>query len=175
LSFKLYTLTTYVFENIRKGEKRNKQIDQISSLLMLQSVPQLRLVKLRLKVLFNQQVDHQNQNLGLRSTYPLFKHLWNKSCLTSVRIVIKLLAFVVTILLISLVGTDLHFQLFSFLKTRFSALLINSRISIIQLDVCQITVILKVVAITVAIKKRTVNALLRCQYTIRGRNMGQSV
>jgi hypothetical protein len=86
-----------------------------------------------------------------------------------------LLAFVVTILLISLVGTDLHFQLFSFLKTRFSALLINSRISIIQLDVCQITVILKVVAITVAIKKRTVNALLRCQYTIRGRNMGQSV
>jgi hypothetical protein len=85
-----------------------------------------------------------------------------------------LLAFVVTILLISLVGTDLHFQ-FSFLKTRFSALLINSRISIIQLDVCQITVILKVVAITVAIKKRTVNALLRCQYTIRGRNMGQSV
>jgi hypothetical protein len=69
LSFKLYTLTTYVFENIRKREKRNKQIDQISSLLMLQSVPQLRLVKLRLKVLFNQQVDHQNQNLGLRSTH----------------------------------------------------------------------------------------------------------
>jgi hypothetical protein len=154
-------------------KKRNKQIDQISSLLMLQSVPQLRLVKLRLKVLFNQQRPSEPK---FRLTkYPLFKHLWNKSCLTSVRIVIKLLAFVVTILLISLVGTDLHFQLFSFLKTRFSALLINSRISIIQLDVCQITVILKVVAITVAIKKRTVNALLRCQYTIRGRNMGQSV